>query len=83
MQSFPKQRGFKMASLNVVSLVKHYDEINLIMSDKVLDVLALNETRLNSTINDGIIHIEGYDLIRNDRSRQGGGVCIYLRNTIN
>ena len=52
MQSFPKQRGFKMASLNVVSLVKHYDEINLIMSDKVLDVLALNKTRLNSTVND-------------------------------
>ena len=28
-----------------------------------------------------MIYIDGYDLIRKDRSRQGGGVCIYLRNT--
>ena len=30
-----------------------------------------------------MIHIDGYDIVRKDRSRNGGGVCIYLRNSIN
>ena len=31
--------------LNVVSLPKHLDEIRLLLHDKYLDVLAVNETR--------------------------------------
>ena len=27
--------------------------------------------------------ISGYDIVRRDRSRRGGGVCIYLRTSIN
>ena len=72
-----------MASLNVVSLPKNFDEINISMSNKMLDLFAMNETRLDSTFTDGLISISGYDLIRKDRSRTGGGVCIYLRDTIN
>ena len=79
----PNQRGFKMAFLNIVSLPKRFDEINLTMSNNINDIMSFSETRLNSTITDGMIHIDGYDIIRKDRSRNGGGVCIYLRNSIN
>ena len=79
----PKQRGFEMAFLNIVSLPKRFDEINFTMSNKFLDIMSFSETRVNSTIPDSMIHIDGYDIIRKDRSRNGGGVCIYLRNTIN
>ena len=71
--SFHKRRGFKMAFLNIASLPKKFDEINLNLSDKLLDLIAFNETRLNPTITDDAIHIDGYDLIRKDRSRTGGG----------
>lgn len=81
-KTFSEKRGFKMAFLNVISLPKKFDEINLTISNKSLDILALNETRLDSSIPDGMIHIDGYDVIRKDRSRKDGGVCIYLRNTI-
>jgi hypothetical protein len=30
-----------------------------------------------------MINLDGYDIIRKDRSRNGGGVCIYLRSSIN
>ena len=30
-----------------------------------------------------MVHINNYDIIRKDRSRSGGGVFIYLRNSIN
>ena len=47
------------------------------------DLFALNETRLDSSILDGLVNISGYDIIRKDRSRRGGGVCVYLRSSIN
>ena len=30
-----------------------------------------------------MISLDGYDVIRKDRSRNGGGLCIYLRSSIN
>jgi hypothetical protein len=36
----PNQRGFKMAFLNIVSLPKRFDEINLTMSNKLLDIMS-------------------------------------------
>ena len=68
-----------MAMLNVVSLPKHLDEIRILLSDQSIDVLALNETRLDSNIPDGQVHITGYDILRSDRDRNGGGVCICVR----
>ena len=53
------------------------------MSNKFIDLIAFNETRLDSNITDGKIHLNDYDLIRKERSRNGGGVCIYLRSSIN
>ena len=79
----PKTRGFKMAFLNIASLPMKIDEIRLSRPSKHIDLFALNETRLDSTITDNMIHIDGYDVVRNDRSRNGGGVCLYLRSSIN
>jgi hypothetical protein len=70
-----------MAMLNIASLLKHLDEIRLLLFDK-LDVLAINETRLDPTISDGLVNIEGYDMLRADRDRNGRGVCMYKRLTI-
>jgi exonuclease III len=53
------------------------------MCDKNIDLIAFNETRLDLHISDGLIHIDGYEVVRKDRSRNGGGVCIYLRSSIN
>ena len=62
-----------MAMLNIVSLPKHLDEIRLLLHDKKMDVLALNETRLDPTISDELVNVEGYDILRADRTRNGGG----------
>ena len=50
LSSIPKERGFKMAFLNVVSLPKKIDEIRYSMSSKNIDLIAFNETRLDSSI---------------------------------
>ena len=39
-----------MASLNITSLSRHIDELRVCMRDQNLDLLAINETRLDSSI---------------------------------
>ena len=53
------------------------------MSSQTLDILAINETRLDSTIADKDIAIIGYNVVRKDRNRHGGGVLFYVKETWN
>jgi hypothetical protein len=55
----PATRGFKMASLNITSLLKHLDELKILLNDNPIDVLAINETRLDSSITDCEVFIPG------------------------
>ena len=74
-----------MASLNITSLPKHIDELRVLLDKNPIDVLASNETRLDSSISDGEMHISNYVLVPRDRSlngRFGGGVCFYIRESI-
>ena len=45
-----KLRGFRIGHLNVVSLTKYIDQLRIYMYDKPLDILTLNETRLDDNI---------------------------------
>ena len=53
------------------------------MINKPFDVLAINESRMDETVTDNEVHLAGYTIIRKDRNRQGGGVALYVRSTIN
>ena len=53
------------------------------MSEQNIDLIALNETRLDRDVNDNRVKLDNYQLIRKDRNQYGGGVCIYLKNHIN
>ena len=83
LKSIPNERGFKIVFLNIVSLPKNIDEISISMSEKLIDLFALSETQLDSTISDNMISLEGYDVIRKGRLGKGGGVCTYLHSSIN
>ena len=52
-----------MAHLNIASLPKHIDELRLQLTKQPLDILSINETRLDETINNGLIHLKGYSNI--------------------
>jgi exonuclease III len=78
-----KEKGSKIACLNVTSLPKYLDEIRLLLFDREFEILALNQTRLDDSIQNGTVDIDGYDIVRLDRNRFGGGVCFYVRNSIN
>ena len=42
------------------------------MNSKCIDILAVNETRLDHTISSGEVAVSGYVLERKDRNRNGG-----------
>ena len=53
------------------------------MHSQQFDTISINETWLDSTVADHEVDIDGYELIRKDRNRNGGGVAIYVRGSIN
>ena len=63
--------------------VKHIDELRIYMNDQQLDILAINESRLDLNVSVDLVSIQGYIWISNNRNRRGGGIGFYLRNTIN
>jgi hypothetical protein len=55
------------------------------MSNNDIDVLAINESRMDSTIPDDVILVYGYSWVGKHRNRSGGGgsVGLFIRDTIN
>ena len=45
-------------------------------------VIGLSETKLNNTVLSSELKTEGYDLVRSYRSRRGGGVACFVKNSI-
>ena len=82
---YPRRKGFSIGQPNIASLVKHIEELRIFNTKTPFDILCINETRQDNTIKGSEAEIEGYDLVRHERSRNGGGVAIYMhyvRNVI-
>lgn len=76
-----------LCHINIQSLcarqMTKFNELKLCVVDSKIDILCLTETWLTDNINDNVIAIDGYKLIRNDRKySRGGGICVYFRNDI-
>ena len=74
-----KKRGLHIIHLNINSLLPKIDEIRHIAKSSNLSVIGLSETKLDDSVFDAEINIEGYTLIRSDRNRHGGGVVCYVK----
>ena len=53
------------------------------MSENKIDIISINETKLDHTKRDKQVPIEGFLLLRQDRNRHGGGLAFYIRETVN
>ena len=53
------------------------------MADQIIDILGINETKLDSSVPQHLISLEGYSWVSRDRNRFGEGVGFYIRNSIN
>ena len=79
---FPKEKGAKIAHLNIRSLRNRRDEFAQFLHDCPYDVMSLSETWLDKDICHNLVSIEGYKFERKDRTQYGGGVGCYIRENI-
>lgn len=69
--------------MNVQSLcarqLSKFNEFKHCFASSNVDIICVSETWLNESIEDNLIAVDGYRVLRNDRkySRGGGGICIY------
>jgi exonuclease III len=67
-----------------MSLAPKIEELHAYIANASVDILCIVETWLQNHIDDNIVSLPGYNLILRDRrERIHGGVCVYIRNTIN
>ena len=54
-----------MASLNINSLLAHIEKLLVFMSSSKINLLFINETKLDLTFDDSDLYLPGFELIRN------------------
>ena len=76
------RKGMVIASLNINILPAHTDEVEILLKDQGIHILALHETKIDDNYASDLLQIDGYRFFRHDRNRDGGGVGFYISNTI-
>ena len=55
------RRGFKLVSLNIVNT--HIDELRILLANNEIDILSINESKLDETIKDDKVNTPGHKLL--------------------
>lgn len=66
--------NFLIAHLNCRSILNTFEELKFYITSQNIDILGLSKTWLNEKIDNNVIRIPGYILIRKDRNNKRGVV---------
>ena len=77
-----KKRRTQFIHINVNSLLPKIDEVRYITNITIASIIGISETKLDETILSSKLEVDGYDLVRLDRLRRGGGVACYFKSSI-
>ena len=58
------------------------DDLKILVETKSPSAICIVETWLSDDVNDSEISIQNYHITRHDRNRHGGGVLIYIHNSL-
>ena len=69
--------------LNINSLNNKFDDISPLLTENLVDILFLSETKLDDSYKSSQFFVEGFSKpLRSDRNRNGGGLMQLIRNDI-
>jgi hypothetical protein len=74
------KRTLNIGHANVRSLNSNFVDFTQFV--KEVDIMGVSETWLNPDYSSNFVNICGYTLVRNDRDGRGGGVALYIANSI-
>ena len=78
-----RDRTLTVMYFNARSLLPKLDELRMLAVDSNPDIICIVETWLSQDITNEEVSIPGYLLHRKDRNRNGGGVLMYTRDSLN
>lgn len=67
---------------NIRSLLPKLDEVHTVAGSVSPDIIAITESWLDPCITLNEVAISNYKLFRRDRNRHGGGVCLYIHESL-
>ena len=76
------KRGLHLIHVNINSILSKIDELRIIAKKSRASVIGITESKLDKTVLDAEINIDGCELARSDRNRHGDGVVCYIRTDI-
>ena len=79
-KKFPNR--FLCACLNINSLRYKFDSIKDLLTQNIVDLLFIAETKLDDSFVDAQFSVDNYHLWRADRTQNRGGVAALLRSDI-
>ena len=77
-----QKRGMHFILLNINSILPNIDEICYNAKLINVAVIGLSETKLENVVLSSELEVEGYDLVRSDRSQRGGGAACFVKKFI-
>lgn len=78
-----KNHNLNIGHINIRSILPKLINIKECIKLNNFDILAVSESWLSEQTPDEVVNIDGYRLVRRDRSRgRGGGVLLYIRSSI-
>lgn len=77
-----RRKGLHFIHLNTRSLLHKIEELRILASKTSAAVIGCTETWLDNTVQYAEISIPNYVMVRKDRNRMGGGVCMYIRSDL-
>ena len=69
-----------IGSLNINSLCGKFDEVQELI--EAFDILCIQETKIDRSFPDSQFAIKGYIMYRRDRKKGGGGIVVYIRESL-
>ena len=65
---------------NCCSLLPKLDHLRLLASTQNPHIIGITETWLDDSISDSELMVPGYQLVRRDRDRHGGGIAMFVQD---
>ena len=72
----------KIGVLNINSVRNKFHALREVLTKGVLDILALQETKLDDSFPHGSFTVSGYRMYRQDHTERSGGLMIHVRDDI-
>ena len=77
-----RKRGLHFLHLNTNILLPKIDELRLIARNSYAAIIGITESKLDKTILDNEVKIDGYELKRSDRNRQRSICLLYQKRYV-